>query len=104
RADDALTSTASRIVTVSDDDTDAPVITLGGSTASETDGQDQAFTWNVADASGLLVISVVITKDGNIIHTTNSASGTFDFNSYGTGLFEITVNATDGDSDRANDS
>ena len=46
--------TATRTVTVTDDDSAAPVITLGGSQGNENDGQDQTFTWNVADAgSGL---------------------------------------------------
>src|SRR5947199_7530983 len=57
----------------------------------------------LSDASGFSSISVVITQDGNIIHTSSDASGSFDFNSYGLGLFEIAVNATDADSDRAND-
>src|SRR5207248_3121717 len=65
RPDDALTSTASQSVTVSDDDTTPPVITLGGSSGAETDGQDQVFTWNVTDAdSGLASVLVSITRDG----------------------------------------
>src|SRR2546427_9232829 len=65
RANDALTSTASRSVTVSDDDTTPPVIVLGGSAGSENDGQDQTFTWNVTDAGSRLgSVPVSITKDG----------------------------------------
>src|SRR5439155_10582043 len=80
RADDALTSTASRTVVISDDDTAAPVITLGGSSGTETDGQDQTFTWNVTDAgSGLGSVSVSVTKDGVEIFNATNASGSFDF-------------------------
>src|SRR5437764_790030 len=54
RAGDSLSSTASQSVVVSDDDIAGPVITLGGSNGAENDGQDQHFTWNVADVgSGL---------------------------------------------------
>src|SRR4029450_3589246 len=67
-------------------------------------GQGQSFTWNITDASGLGSVSVVITQDGNAIHTSSAASGSFDFNSYGLGVFEIQVSATDADSDRAADS
>src|SRR5205814_5797156 len=50
RANDSLSASASRTVVVSDDDVTPPVITLGGSTGSQTDGENQAFTWNVTDA------------------------------------------------------
>src|SRR5439155_24543158 len=88
---------------VTDDDTAAPFILLGGSQNTENDGQDQVFTWNVTDVSGLSSVSVVITQDGNPIHTSSAASGSFDFNSYGLGVFQISVNATDNDGDRAGD-
>src|SRR5687768_10627855 len=52
-AGDKLSAQGSRSVTVTDDDTAVPVIVLGGSQNSENDGQDQHFTWNVTDASGL---------------------------------------------------
>jgi hypothetical protein len=105
RTDDALTSSATRLVTVSDDDSDAPVITLGGSDANETDAQDQVFTWNVTDAgSGLGSVSVSVTKDGVEIFTSTNASGSFDFNSLGLGIYEISVSATDADADRVSDS
>src|SRR5439155_3056005 len=41
RVGDSLSSTSTRIVTVSDDDTAAPIITLGGSSGSQSDGDDQ---------------------------------------------------------------
>src|SRR5207247_61564 len=101
RVGDSLSSTASRSVTVTDDDTTGPTIVLGGSQNAENDGQDQVFTWNVSDVSGLSSVSVVITQDGNVIHSSSDASGSFDFNSYGLGVFQISVNATDNDADRA---
>src|SRR5205085_1898337 len=105
RADDSLSSTASRTVVVSDDDTAAPVITITGSEGSENDGQDQSFTWNVQDAgSGLGSVSVSITRDGVEIFNSTDASGTFNFDTYGLGTYEINVTATDADADRADDS
>src|SRR5205823_1306878 len=105
RANDALTSSASRTVTVSDDDTTAPLIVLGGSTGSETDGQDNTFTWTITDAgSGVASSTVSVTKDGVEIFNSSDLSGTFDFNSFGLGTFQISVSATDADADRANDS
>src|SRR5207249_716219 len=105
RALDSLSSSASRSVTVSDDDTAAPVIALGGSTGSENDGQNQNFTWDVSDVgSGLASVGVSITKDGTEIYRSTPASGTFDFNSHGLGTYAINVTATDVDSDRALDS
>src|SRR5207247_1808514 len=79
--------------------------TLGGSELDENDGQDQIFTWAVSDAgSGLGSVSVSITKDGTEIYSATDASGSFDFNSYGLGAYEMHVSATDTDSDRALDS
>src|SRR5207244_3253541 len=90
RIGDALTSNASRTVSVSDDDIEAPIITLGGSTRSENDGQDQGFTWNVTDAgSGLGSVLVSITKDGVEVYSSTDASGSYDFNALGLGSYEI---------------
>src|SRR5439155_275701 len=102
---DALASSASHSVVVSDDDSAAPVVTLGGSTGNENDGQDQTFTWNVTDAgSGIGSVAVSITRDGTVIHTSTSAAGSFDFNSFGPGTYAISVSASDADNDRADDS
>src|SRR4029079_2186664 len=99
-----LTATASRSVNVTDDDTQAPIITLGGSTGAQTDGQDQTFTWLVTDAdSGLGSVSVSITRDGVEIFTSTDASGTFPFDTYGLGTYEINVTAPDAEADRADD-
>jgi cyclophilin family peptidyl-prolyl cis-trans isomerase len=102
---DSLTSTATRTVTVTDDDTVAPVIALSGSQGAENDGQDQSFTWNVTDAdAGVGSVTVTITQNGNTIHSSTAASGTFNFNSFGTGDFVMTVSATDADNDWSGDS
>jgi hypothetical protein len=101
---DAAGSTATRSVIVTDDDTAGPAITLGGSAGDETDGQNQAFTWGVGDASGLSGITVTITKAGfGTLATFSTASGTYDFNSSGPGTYTITVNATDDDNDWGGD-
>src|SRR5262249_59025448 len=65
RSGDASTSTANQSVTVTDDDIAGPLITLGGSSGSQNDGQTQSFTWDISDASGLSALSVVI-KQGKI--------------------------------------
>src|SRR5439155_288592 len=96
-------NSASRSVTVTDDDTAPPVINLGGSQGSENDGQNQKFTWNVSDASGLSNVRVTISKNGNVIHTFTTANGNFDFNSLGLGDYQISVSATDADTDWAGD-
>ena len=48
-------------------------------------------------------VSVTITQDGNVIHSDTAANGSFNFDSYGLGNFQIQVSATDADNDRAND-
>ncbi len=106
RNNDALTSSATRTVNVTDDDMVAPVITLGGSSGLENDGQTQAFTWNVTDASGLSSVKVVVTKVGEVepVFTSSTASGSFNFDSQNLGTFQISVTATDNDADWTGDS
>ena len=100
---DQSSNDGSRTVVVTDDDTAAPVINLGGSQTAENDGQNQHFTWNVSDFSGLASLLVTVTKNGGTIFTSAAASGSFDFNSFGLGTYEITVNATDADTDWTGD-
>jgi hypothetical protein len=102
---DRLSTSASRTVTVIDDDTAGPAIKLGGSEGNESDDQNQLFTWNIMDASGIAARQVSITRNGGNIFTQNSSdSGSFDFNNFGTGEYVITVSATDADNDRPGDS
>ena len=102
---DSLNSSATRSVTVVDDDTAGPTITLGGSLGTETDDQNQVFTWGITDASGVSARQVSITRNGGNIFAQNSTnSGSFDFNNFGPGEYVLTVSATDADSDRAGDS
>src|SRR5207253_7601127 len=78
--------------------------TIGGSTGAQNDGQDQMFTWGVTDASsGIGSVLVTITQSGSTIFTSTNASGSFDFNSYGLGTFQISVIATDADNDGVGD-
>ncbi|MCI0683759.1 MAG: peptidylprolyl isomerase [Gemmataceae bacterium] len=101
---DALSSMATRMVTVTDDDVDPPLVTLGGSQGNEMEADDQNFTWDVVDAgSGVGSVSVSVTKDNVEIFTSSLTSGSFDFNSEGVGVFVITVDATDADADSAGD-
>ena len=39
-----------------------PVLALGGSQGEETDGEDNVFTWNVSDPSGLSSVEVQFYK------------------------------------------
>jgi hypothetical protein len=98
-----LSNTDSAVIDVLDDDTAGPTITLGGSTGTETDGQAQLFTWDVSDASGLGAVAVTIRQNGSVIHTSSLATGSFNFDTYGPGAFDLTVDATDADSDRPGD-
>src|SRR5439155_1569420 len=104
RAGDSLTSSDSRGVVVTDDDTTAPTISLGGSSGTEGHALSQAFNWSISDASGLGAVSVGVTRDGALIYSSASANGNFNFDSYDIGTFVISVSATDGDNDRAGDS
>ena len=104
---DKLSASATRQVTVVDDDTSAPVVTLGGSTGTENDGQNQLFTWTMADASGVSSASAELQKlSGSswvTLATSSSANSQFDFNSYGLGTYRIIASATDNDNDWTGD-
>jgi hypothetical protein len=103
-------ASASRSVAVSDDDTQGPTIVLGGSTGTENESHLQEFTWDVSDDSGLSVFEVVVSQDTGsgpveILRTEDLADavGSFNFDSYGVGTFEISVTATDADNDWSGD-
>jgi uncharacterized repeat protein (TIGR01451 family) len=99
----SYSSTASRSVTVTDDDTASPLTVLGGSSGTEIEPDHQEFTWSVSDASGLSAVSAELTQDSGsgpmLIDTSSAASGTFDLDVYGLGVFTMTVSATDDDND-----
>src|SRR5262249_7877738 len=86
-----LSATDTAVVDGLDGDTAGPAITLGGSTGAETDDQAQRFTWDVSDASGLGPVAVTIRQNGAVIHTSSLATGSFSFDTYGLGAFDITV-------------
>src|SRR5439155_893817 len=87
RADDALTSSATRSVNVTDDDIQAPNIVLGGSEGVESDGDTNYFTWDVSDGgSGIGELSVIVRRNGAIIYETHDLGNcidSFNFDSYG---------------------
>ncbi|TPW09043.1 MAG: Na-Ca exchanger/integrin-beta4, partial [Acidimicrobiaceae bacterium] len=100
------TAQATRSVEVVDDDPAPPLIFLGGSFGSETENQTQFFTWAVSDDSGLSAFSVTVTRDlGNgpvtLFETTNLAqtTGSFNFDEFRAGTYQITVTARDADGD-----
>ena len=101
---DRLTTTTSRVFTISDDDTSGPSITLGGSSGTESHGVTQAFSWNIADPSGVGSRSVTILKNGSTIHNSSALISGFNFDSFGIGTFVMQVSAADLDNDRSGDS
>ena len=71
-AGDKLTATQSRTVTVTDEDTAGPKITLtlgnaaavAGATVSQIENDNQTVRWSISDVSGLSALSVEIKKQG----------------------------------------
>ena len=90
-------------VVVEDDDDSPPSISLGGSSGTENHNDLQLFTWDVTDPSGVGSVNVAITKTESSfdtqIHTASTATGSFNFDSYGPGTYSISVSAADADSD-----
>jgi|GEM_PF-5947056 len=99
--------------THSDDDVQAPVISLGtvAGGSPQTDDKDQVFTWNISDSgSGVASREVTIARFDDLagyfvrvhVDSTNN-SGQFDFNHLGPGTYSIQAVATDLDNDRNGD-
>ncbi|MDP6568075.1 MAG: hypothetical protein QF578_24850 [Alphaproteobacteria bacterium] len=78
-------------VNVFDDDPTPPSIVI---IDSATD-----FQWFISDATGLASVSVEVTQDAALIFSNSSDSGSFDFSSYGDGLFLMSIIAVDADQD-----
>ena len=60
-------------------------------------------TWQVTDASGLGPVGVVVTRNGGTVFTSAAASGGFNFDSFGPGVYVLTLSATDADGDWSGD-
>lgn len=103
--DDSASSSLSDFVTVTDDDVEGPVITLGGSSGVETDIGVNEFTWTTSDISGVSAATATITRDGVALPvlTSTALNGTINFDDYGPGVYVITVSATDADNDWSGD-
>jgi ELWxxDGT repeat protein len=99
RSGDSLTSSNTETFSIFDDDTQGPLIVLGGSVGSESHGLTQAYTWSVSDPSEIAGTSVVIMRNGSTIHTSSAPSGSFNFDSFGVGDYVIEVASTDVDND-----
>ncbi|MEM9366352.1 MAG: cadherin domain-containing protein [Planctomycetota bacterium] len=102
--------TADRAVLVSDDDTTSPLISISGSSGTELEIDTNVYSWNVEDASGLSALSVTVTRDAGdgpvAIYTTADiadATGSFHFDDFGVGVYELLIVATDADEDWAGD-
>lgn len=108
--DEGVATIVSTTVTINDDDTAGPVITISGPSAvaagnAQLDSASQSFSWSTSDlGSGVASVTAVLKKDGLQIQSSNATSGTFVFDTEGLGLFTIEVTATDADNDRLNDS
>jgi hypothetical protein len=102
-AGDGASITVTRTIIVLDDDTDPPVVQITGSSGLEHDGQEQYFSWDITDASGLSFVSVTIVRNNggmnSTVHTSSSPAGTFNFDHLGLGTYLITIIATDNDDD-----
>jgi len=94
----------SREVTVYDDDRVAPLIVLSGSEAEQTLDESQIFEWAASDDSGLSAVVVTVTKDGQVIYSSDEVSGTYEFDDQGEGTYQLNVLAIDDDSDWIGDS
>lgn len=102
RPDDASSSTLVRTFVVTDDDTQAPTITLSGASGEQTDAEDQTISWTVDDAS-TAGSTITVTRDGQNVFSSNSGVGSFDFNHLGAGTYIVEVVATDRDMDWTGD-
>ena len=96
-------ASANDFVVGEDDDDSPPSISLGGSSGTQNHNDLQLFTWDATDPSGVGSVNVAITKTESSfdtqIHTANTATGSFNFDSYGPGTYSISVSAADADSD-----
>jgi len=102
--------TATRSVTVADDDVGAPQISITGSSGTELEIDTNAYAWSVVDPSALSALSVTVSRnqgDGpEVIYSTTDiadAVGSVNFDDFGVGVYEILVVASDGDDDWAGD-
>jgi len=103
---------ATRTVTVVDDDDEGPTITLGGSGGTALN-DEYVFTWAISDPSGLDFYEITLTLDEG--GGPNAASGylefgtanydyvegTYSFNVAAPGIYTISVWARDGDGEYA---
>ncbi|MEM8672175.1 MAG: tandem-95 repeat protein [Planctomycetota bacterium] len=99
-----------QLVEVMDDDVDSPIVEIAGSNGTELEIDTNEYSWTVEDASGLSAFSVTVTRDNGdgpvaIFSTTDIAdsTGSFNFDDYGVGIYEVLVVATDADGDWAGD-
>jgi hypothetical protein len=86
---DLLSTTAVRSAVVAR----APRMMLGGSTGTQSEAQTQAFTWNVTPARA--GVSVVVTRDDEVVLTSARATGRFNFDRLGLGRYTLTVTVAD---------
>ncbi len=92
-------------VYVHDNDTSPPTIVT--STGNGADGDNNYFSWNVSDPSGISKVDVRVYNqtNGNIVREWLGAPavGSIDMNDVGVGTFKMLVQAWDNDNNRPND-
>ena len=106
---DRKSSTAvPRTVQVYDDDTNKPNIAffdrlgdpLLGSVTSESHGLDNVIAWDIQDQSGISSANATLRRDGVVVKSLAvDATGSISLDEFGLGQFELTLTATDGDTD-----
>jgi hypothetical protein len=106
---DMASSTATDMVTVTDDDVTGPTIVIFGPSGvavgdAQNDGEEQTFAWSVSDPSGVQSVAVQLLRNGSVIATSNSFLGSINFDTFGLGVYELAITATDADNDGPGDS
>ncbi|MCA9258044.1 MAG: hypothetical protein KDA61_02535, partial [Planctomycetales bacterium] len=95
-------TTRSTTMQIQDDDTSGPTISLGGN--SGPDSIHNFLSWAISDASGLSSTDVTIERlspaPAVLLAGPAGPSGTFDLNAQIPGVYLISANATDADTDR----
>ncbi|MFV1968861.1 MAG: SdrD B-like domain-containing protein, partial [Pirellulaceae bacterium] len=99
-----------RTVTVIDDDSQPPSIAIEPSMDAGLgffsgavrvfDSDPRLFSWNVFDPSGLQYVNVGVTGPSGQLLNDSSATGAFDFTSFGLGRYTLSITAGDNDNDR----
>ena len=90
-------------VTVSDDDSSAPMVKLDMPFGVVTEDVPRRVSWEISDPSGLSVVEVYLSAPDGLKKTFRSPSGEFEFGDRGLGGYHVFITAVDNDADRSGD-